>query len=96
MLREAKAQNLPLRRNQVLEAKVTAILHASEGTLSVKTTNLTIDDVVGLETVKRFFINIAKKLRDSDPSSPRAVLMVGPPGTSKSTFAPILAKMCGF
>src|SRR5439155_15280565 len=82
MLREARAQRTPLSRSRVLEAKAAAILHASEGTLTVKSTNLTLDDLVGLEVVKRFFRLVAEKLKVGDPTSPRAVLMVGPPGTS--------------
>ncbi|MCG3157896.1 MAG: ATP-dependent zinc metalloprotease FtsH [bacterium] len=96
MLREARAEQTPLRRSLVLEAKARAILRASEDTLSVISTSLTLDDVVGLQAAKRFFRVMAQKLKAGDPSSPRAVLMVGPPGTSKSTFAPILANMCGF
>lgn len=96
MVREAKAQNAPLRRNRVLDAKSRAILNASEGTLSVVSTSFGIDDIVGLETVKRFFNLAAQKLKRGDPTSPRAILMVGPPGTSKSSFAPILANLCRF
>ncbi len=96
MLREAKAANIPLSRARVLEAKGAAIRRASEGTLSVMSTNLTLDDIVGLVVVKRFFTLIAEKLRAGDPTSPRAILMVGPPGTSKSSFAPLLANLCGF
>lgn len=96
MVREARAMNIPLSRNQVLEAKADAILRISEGTLALMSNDLRLDDIVGLEVVKIFFKLVAEKLKNGDPSSPRAVLMVGPPGTSKSTFAPILAKMCGF
>lgn len=96
MLREARADKSPLGRNRVLEAKAASILRASEGTLSVISTHLTLDDIIGLEAVKRFVRLVATKLRAGDPTSPRAILVVGPPGTSKSTFAPILASLCGF
>jgi SpoVK/Ycf46/Vps4 family AAA+-type ATPase len=96
MLREATAEHRPLSRARVLEAKSRAILHASEGTLSVMSTDLTLDDIVGLEAAKRFFWRVAEKLKAGDPSSPRGILMVGPPGTAKSSFAPILGGMCGF
>ena len=96
MLREARAENMPLNRNHVLEAKATSILRASEGTLAVMSTNLTLDDIVGLEVVKGIFTIMSQKLKTGDPTSPRSVLMVGPPGTSKSSFAPILAAICGF
>jgi AAA+ superfamily predicted ATPase len=59
-------------------------------------TDLTLDDIVGLEAAKRFFWRVAEKLKAGDPSSPRGILMVGPPGTAKSSFAPILGGMCGF
>lgn len=96
MLREARAENVPLKRDRVLDAKAAAILQTSEGTLAVKSTNLSIDDIVGLEVIKRFFKLVAEKLKVGGPTSPRAILMVGPPGTSKSSFAPILAGICGF
>ena len=96
MLREAGAEHRPLSRARVLEAKSRAILHASEGTLSVMTTDLTPEDIVGLEAAKRFFWRVAEKLKSGDRSSPRGILTVGPPGTAKSTFAPILGAMCGF
>jgi len=96
MLREAHAEQMPLSRNRVLEAKAQAILRASEGTLSTMSTNLTLDDIVGLHAAKRFFQIAAQKLKEGDATSPRAVMMIGPPGTSKSSFAPILAAMCGF
>lgn len=96
MLREAKAEGRPLSRHRVLEAKAAAIRRTSEGTLSVMSSPLTLDDLVGLEVVKRFFRQVADKLKAGDPSSPRAILMVGPPGTAKSTGAGILASLCGF
>jgi hypothetical protein len=96
MLREAKAESRPLSRHRVLEAKAAAIRRTSEGTLSIMPSPLTLDDLVGLDVVKRFFSLVAGKLKAGDPSSPRAVLMVGPPGTAKSTGAGILASLCGF
>jgi SpoVK/Ycf46/Vps4 family AAA+-type ATPase len=96
MLREAKAAGTPLSRHRVLEAKAEAISRTSEGTLSVISSPLTLDDLVGLDVVKRCFRLIASKLKAGDASSPRAILMVGPPGTAKSTGAGILASLCGF
>lgn len=96
MLREAKAERCALSRSRVLEAKVEAIRSTSEGTLSVMSSPLTLDDLVGLEVVKWFFGLVSGKLKAGDPSSPRAILMVGPPGTAKSTGAGILASLCGF
>lgn len=96
MLRESRAGNVPLGRSQVLSAKAESILRDSEGTLGVMSTSLTLDDIVGLEAIKRLFTLIAGKLKAGDSTSPRSILMVGPPGTSKSTFAPILADLCGF
>lgn len=96
MLREAKAAGRPLSRHRVLEAKAEAIRRTSEGTLSVISSPLSLDDLVGLEVVKQFFTLVSDKLKAGDPSSPRAILMVGPPGTAKSTGAGILASLCGF
>lgn len=96
MLREAKAEKRPLSRSQVLEAKAAVIRHTSEGTLSIMSSSHTLDDLVGLEVVKRFYRLVADKLKAGDPSSPRAILMVGPPGTAKTTGAGILASLCGF
>ena len=96
MLREAKAENTLLSRKRVLDAKADAILRVSEETLSVIATELSLDDIIGLDVLKRFFLLIADKLKSGDNTSPRAILMVGPPGTAKSTFAPILAALSGF
>lgn len=96
MLHEAVAEQSPLSRSRVLEAKRKAILDSSEGTLSVMTTELTLEYIVGLEAAKRFFQLVAGKLKAGDRSSPRAILLVGPPGTAKSSFAPILGAMSGF
>jgi AAA+ superfamily predicted ATPase len=96
MLREANAENVPLDRSQVLSAKAQAILRASEGTLTVMSNSLTLDDIIGLQAIKKVFAKVSEKLKAEDPSSPRCLLMIGPPGTSKSSFAPILATMCGF
>lgn len=96
LVRTETAAGAALTRSRVLEAKAAAIPRASEGTLAVETTSLTLDDIVGLETVKRAFAVFARKLRLGDPASPRAALLVGPPGTSKSTFAPLFGSLCGF
>jgi hypothetical protein len=96
MLREARSEGVVLTRGRVLSSKAQAILRASEGTLAVMTTNLSINDIVGLEVNKLVFTRIAEGLRAGATFSPKAICIVGPPGTSKSTFAPILAAMCGF
>ena len=96
MLREARSEHMSLTRDRVLAAKATGILRASEGTLSVMTSALTLDDIIGLDAAKRFFGCVAAALRAGDPTSPRAILMTGPFGTAKSTFPPILGTMCGF
>ncbi|KAA3662558.1 MAG: AAA family ATPase [Calditrichaeota bacterium] len=96
LLREALTKKIPLNRSRVLQAKADAIIRASEGTLKVMTTELNIEDVIGLKVIKDFFKHIAHLLKRTAASSPRAILMAGPPGTSKSTFAPILASLCGF
>ena len=96
MFREARAEEMPLDRERVREAKASAVLQASEGTLSLMVPHMTIDEVVGMETQKKFFRSVAGKLQNGHSSSPRAILMTGPPGTAKSSFAPLLARMCGF
>ncbi len=96
ILWEARAQGAPLSRGQVLDAKADAIRRASEGALAVMTTGLSLGEIIGLDVAKSVFMRMAEKLKAGDRSSPRAVLMAGPPGTAKSTFAPILASLCGF
>ncbi|MCA9735446.1 MAG: ATP-binding protein [Deferribacteres bacterium] len=96
LLKEAKTTNKPLDRSRVLQAKADAIVNTSEGTLNVMATSLQLEDVIGLNVIKHFFVRIAQLLKSNAQSSPRAILMAGPPGTSKSTFAPILSSLCGF
>lgn len=96
LLREARGIGVQLDQNQVLTAKAEAIRSTSEGTLAVMSSKLTLDNIIGLKVIKKFFIRVADKLKLGDKASPRAILMVGPPGTSKSSFAPILASLCKF
>jgi len=94
--REAGATKIPLSRKRVLGVKAGALTRDSEGTLSVMPCPITWDEIVGLEVVKRFFHKLAERLKAGDPASPRAVCMAGPPGTCKSSIAPLLALSSGF
>jgi len=96
IFREAKAENRNVIRDEILLAKAKSVLNASEGTLEIIQSKITIQDIVGLDVVKKVFEKFAESLKNGDAASPRAVCMVGPPGTAKSNFAPILAQMAGF
>ena len=60
LIKEAKAEGKPLCRSHVLSAKAEAIERISEGTLAIMSSNLTMNDIVGLEVIKSFFKHVAK------------------------------------
>lgn len=95
MLLEAKASKGKLSRSDVLAAKTKSILDTSEGTLALLSTDQTFDDIVGLMAAKQFFLQVAKLMQEGNPATPRAIALIGPPGTAKTTFAIILGKMVG-
>ncbi|MDQ7054583.1 MAG: ATP-binding protein [candidate division KSB1 bacterium] len=96
LFRSAARQNIQIDRKQILQMKIDSVLSASEGTLSLAQTDISLEDIVGLEVPKRILQTFSEKLKAGDPSAPRCVGFVGPPGTAKSTFAVLLGKMAGY
>lgn len=96
MFTEARDSDNVLTRQCAMEIKAKGILATSEGTLSLMTTPLELDDLVGMEQVKKVIRRTADKLNAGSKSVPLNDLFVGPPGTGKSTVAPIIGKMAGF
>ncbi len=95
MLEHARKKEF-ITRSHIITQKAQSVANISEGTLAVVKSNLTIKDIVGLDVPKSAFKNFAEKLKAGDPSSPRALLLAGPAGTAKSTFADLLGNLCGF
>jgi hypothetical protein len=96
IFREAKEKNVSVLKNNLVEEKERLIAQISEKTLTVLNTDITFDDLAGLEVPKKILIEFAIKLEKQDPSSPRAILFAGPPGTGKTTLASAFANKCGF
>jgi hypothetical protein len=96
LFREAKAKGIVVIKNNIIDEKERLIEQISERTLTVLPTDITFDDLAGLETPKRILMEFAAKLSKQDLSSPRAILLAGPPGTGKSTLASAFANECGF
>jgi len=96
LFREAKEQGLSVDKTALINEKERLIEQVSEKTLAVLPTDLSFDDLAGLDVPKRVLNDFAKKLSVQDPSSPRAILLAGPPGTGKTTIAGAFAHACGF
>ena len=96
IFKEAKAKKIKVTKDAILEEKERLIEQVSENTLNVLPTDLTFDDMAGLEVTKKVLSDFAIKLANQDPSSPRAILLAGPPGTGKSTIVSAFANACGF
>ncbi len=96
LFKEAKVKNVSVTKNEIIEAKEQLIEHISEKTLTVLPTDISFDDLAGLEVPKRVLSDFALKLSTQQPSSPRALLFAGPPGTGKTTLASAFANACGF
>lgn len=96
LFREAKVRNIQVTKNEIIAEKQRLIEQISERTLTVLPTEITFDDLAGLETPKRVLADFAVKLSKQDPSSPRAILLAGPPGTGKTTIASAFANACSF
>lgn len=96
LFREAKAQNKSVTKNAIISEKEKLIEQISEKTLTVLPTDITFDDMAGLEVPKKILKDFAKKLSVQHASSPRAILLAGPPGTGKTTIASAFANACGF
>lgn len=96
IFKEAKANNVLVQKENIIDQKERLIEQISENTLNVMPTELTFDDMAGLEVAKSVLNGFAEKLSNQDTSSPRAILLAGPPGTGKSTIVSAFANACGF
>lgn len=96
LFREAKERGLSVGKTALINEKERLIEQVSEKTLAVLPTDISFDDLAGLDVPKRVLNDFAKKLSVQDPSSPRAILLAGPPGTGKTTIAGAFAHACGF
>jgi DNA replication protein DnaC len=96
IFKEAKAKNEVVKKDNIINEKERLIEQISENTLNVLPTDLSFDDMAGLEVPKNVLKGFAEKLSKQDKSSPRAILLAGPPGTGKSTIVSAFANACGF
>lgn len=96
LFRESKAKNEVVTKADIISEKEHLIEQISEKTLTVLPTDITFNDLAGLEVPKKILLGFAKKLSDQDPASPRAILLAGPPGTGKTTIVSAFANACGF
>jgi SpoVK/Ycf46/Vps4 family AAA+-type ATPase len=96
LFKEAKIKGKAVTKNEIIDEKERLIEQISERTLTVLPTDITFDDLAGLETPKRILLDFSSKLSKQDPSSPRAILLAGPPGTGKTTLASAFANAAGF
>lgn len=96
LFRESKAQEKTVSKTEIISEKEKLIEQISEKTLTVLPTDISFNDLAGLDVPKRILEDFAKKLSVQDASSPRAILLAGPPGTGKTTIASAFANACGF
>jgi transitional endoplasmic reticulum ATPase len=96
LFREAREKNILVDKASLITEKEKLITQVSEKTLTVLPTDILFDDLAGLDTPKRVLKDFASKLSKQDPSSPRAILLAGPPGTGKTTIVSAFANACGF
>ena len=96
LFREAKEKKVKVDKNVLINEKERLIVQVSDKTLAVLPTDISFDDLAGLDVPKRVLKEFARKLTVQDPSSPRAILLAGPPGTGKTTIAGAFAQACGF
>lgn len=96
LFRDLKAKGSVLTKDELLAEKERLIEQVSEKTLTVLSTDITFNDIAGLEVPKKIMKNFAEQLANQSPTSPRAILLAGPPGTGKTTMASALANACGF
>jgi AAA+ superfamily predicted ATPase len=96
IFKAAKVNNQQVTKEHIIAEKERLIEQISEGTLKVLPTNMTFDDMAGLDVVKKVLSEFAEKLSKGSSGSPRALLLAGPPGTGKSTIVNAFANACGF
>lgn len=96
IFKEARKNDTIVNRNLILQCKSDSISKISENTLEFLNTNLTFDDLVGMNVAKTVLKRFASLLKKMSPLSPRGILCLGPAGTGKTTLATIFAKEAGF
>ncbi|MFN9116374.1 MAG: ATP-binding protein [Bacteroidota bacterium] len=94
--RACKGSGRMLEEQDILQKKQALIEQISDDTLKILPTQTGFDDMAGLSSVKRVLRSFAAQLRNGDTSSPRALLLAGPPGTGKTTIASAIAREAGF
>jgi hypothetical protein len=96
IFKEAKRNRVLVDRNLILKCKSESISKISENTLEFQSTELTFNDLVGMDVAKSVLKRFALQLKNMSPLSPRGILCLGPAGTGKTTLATIFAKEAGF
>ncbi len=93
---EAKLRNQAADRKLIVKVKQKAILKNSGNTLTLVDTDEGLDQIIGLEVVKKVLREQAELLRQGDPRAARGILLMGKPGTGKTLIAKALAAEAGF
>lgn len=94
--REALILKKEITKEWITGIKSRLIKKMSNGTLTVLDSNITFDDLGGLEMPKKILNQFAKQLRRQDKNSISRLLFCGPPGTGKTSLASAFANSCGF
>ncbi|MFW9872470.1 MAG: ATP-binding protein [Candidatus Thorarchaeota archaeon] len=96
IFKEAKKDGKPVTRDLILQCKSDSISKISENTIEFLNSELTFNDLVGMDVAKQVLKRFAALLKNMSSLSPRAILCLGPAGTGKTTLATIFAKEAGF
>lgn len=98
MSRRAAVEQKPLTLEVIKSEKSREIQRLCGDVLEVLETNITFDDLAGLEYAKRFYSQIAQQVKSGFRNIPLALLLAGPPGCGKSyqirAFANVLGWNC--
>ncbi|MCI0549593.1 MAG: AAA family ATPase, partial [Anaerolineae bacterium] len=82
--RTLAVQKEPISLARIKREKAREIQRLCGDVLEVLETNVTLDDVAGLEYIKQFYGQIVAQVRRGSQNIPRAFLLAGPPGNGKS------------
>lgn len=88
----AKESQQPVTVEMLMEKKKEIQKAESGDLLAVIEPDEGFEQIGGLENLKRAFEELAKRLKEGDPTLPAGALLLGPPGTGKSVLARALAK----